>query len=161
MADVKISAPDRSLGLLRIPRPLRFVFVGASGMFVDLACYSFLLLLMPSPVARAVAIFVAMTWNFSLNRSLTFADRDNRRIFRQYASYFIACSLGATISWSISVGLSEGVSFFARAKLLAAGIGILAATGFNYALCCSLVFRRHRPAGSTLPETLQSGSPEQ
>jgi hypothetical protein len=42
---------------------------GASGMVVDLLLYALLLRAgITLPVARALAIFIAMSWNFTFNR---------------------------------------------------------------------------------------------
>lgn len=45
------------------------------------------------------------------------------------------------MSWSLSVGAHHWLTFFAQHKLLSATLGIAAGTGFNYALCCLVVFR--------------------
>ena len=56
----------------RLGRPLLFALVGCSGMVVDLVSLHFLLRVASLAVSRALAIWLAMTWNFWLNRRLTF-----------------------------------------------------------------------------------------
>jgi len=63
---------------------LQFAVVGASGMVPDLLCFATLLTWLPVPLARATAIWVAMTWNFLLNRWLTFSDARTQSAVRQY-----------------------------------------------------------------------------
>ena len=137
----------------QILRALRFGLVGASGMIVDLSIYAILLPLGPAAVSRALAIWCAMTWNFALNRRLTFAVRRETPIIRQYIAFCLACLLGASISWSVAIGLQTWSPFFAERPLLGAALGILAGTGCNYAFCCLVVFRTS-PEGDVTPADL-------
>ena len=59
----------------RLGRPLLFALVGCSGMVVDLVSLHFLLRVASLAISRALAIWLAMTWNFWLNRRLTFSVR--------------------------------------------------------------------------------------
>src|SRR6185369_9760502 len=61
----------------------QFALVGLTGMAVDLACLAALLLWLPFSTARGVAIWLAMTWNFWLNRRFTFAESNDRPVFVQ------------------------------------------------------------------------------
>src|SRR5262245_6904119 len=61
-------------------RLLQFLIVGGTGMIVDLAFYVLLLSWLPLGVARGLAIWVAMTWNFWLNRRITFSFARTRAI---------------------------------------------------------------------------------
>lgn len=120
-----------------------FCLVGSTGMMVDLATYSILLKsAVTMKVARAVAIWIAMTWNFILNRRVTFSYSQNDAILKQYLKFICSCGIGAIISWSTTILLSENVSIFATHVLLSAFIGIIAGTLSNFGLSRHWVFRR-------------------
>ncbi len=124
-----------------LTRPLQFCAVGASGMVVDLAVFAVLLLMIGLMPARALAIGVAMSWNFVLNRRFTFAAARAGPIGKQFVLFCLACLLGGLINWSVSVGLCQAFAFFDHWKLLAAVIGVVAGTAFNYTLSARVVFR--------------------
>jgi dolichol-phosphate mannosyltransferase len=127
--------------LRHLPRLLKFGFVGATGSVVDLFAFALVLLVLPVPVARAVAIWVAMTWNFYWNRRWTFFGSHRHGIFVQYALFCGACLIGAVISWGTSVGLWHLVPFFNDYPLVAAIIGIVAGMLFNFVTSSRFVFR--------------------
>ena len=123
---------------------IQFVTVGATGSVVDLLSLKVLLALMPFPLARGVAIWVAMTWNFYLNRRLTFSYARRNHFLPQYLMFCGACCLGAAVNWGVSVALPMTSAFFAGRPFLAAFCGIVAGTGFNYSLSRFVVFRKSR-----------------
>lgn len=125
-------------------RLAQFILVGVTGSVIDLLSFRLLLLSLTFPLARGLAIWVAMTWNFYLNRRLAFSYARRGPIIRQYLLFCLACSLGALINWAVSIGLGRSSPFFAHFPVLAAAIGIVAGTGFNYALSSGIVFRRPR-----------------
>ena len=122
-------------------QPTQFVLVGTTGMAVDLLVFSLLLLALPVGLARAAAIGVAMTWNFGLNRRLTFSTSRNRPMPVQYLLFCGACLLGAAVNWSIFVGLYEYTALFADLPLPAAVLGILGGTVFNFLTSKYVAFR--------------------
>ena len=124
------------------PRLLKFLAVGASGSAVDLAAFALAMLALPVPVARALAIWVAMTWNFYWNRRWTFFESRRDSLLRQYVLFCLACLLGAVVSWTTSVGLWRYVPFFTGQPLLAAILGVAAGMAFNFVASCKIVFRR-------------------
>jgi dolichol-phosphate mannosyltransferase len=128
----------------RYPGPvqlLQFLMVGGSGMVVDLTCYALLLLVLPVSIARALAIWCAMTWNFFLNRKYTFFESRRDSLVVQYLGFCGSCLVGAVVNWSTSVALVGAITFFMTHKLVAAVLGIIAGTAFNFILCRYLVFR--------------------
>lgn len=125
----------------RLAQPVQFVLVGATGMCVDLVVFSLLLRVVSPSVGRALAIGIAMTWNFWLNRQATFSQARRQSIPVQYALFCLACSLGAIISWSIFSGLHAGIPFFAARPIAAAFVGILASTISNYLLSKYVAFK--------------------
>ncbi len=123
-------------------RFVQFCLVGATGMVIDLSSYTLLLLEFPMPLARAMAIWVAMTWNFFLNRRVTFSDSRHRSAWVQYPRFIVSCLFGALINWSVNLLLVTYVSWFGRHLLLAACAGILLATVNNFLCSRFLVFKR-------------------
>jgi dolichol-phosphate mannosyltransferase len=128
--------------LRHLPRLLKFGFVGATGSAVDLLAFALVLLVLPVPAARAVAIWVAMTWNFYWNRRWTFFDSHRHSVLAQYLLFCGACLIGAVFSWGTSVGLWHLVSFFNAYPMVAAIIGIVVGTLFNFVASSRFVFRR-------------------
>lgn len=127
--------------LRHLPRLLKFGLVGASGSGVDLVAFALVLLVLPVPVARAIAIWVAMTWNFYWNRRWTFFDSHRHGLVGQYLMFCGACLVGAVVSWGTSVGLWHLVPFFNNYPLVAALIGIIGGTLFNFVASSLFVFR--------------------
>jgi len=127
---------------------VQFALVGASGVLVDLLVFALLLLTISTPAARAVAIWVAMTWNFWLNRNVTFSYSRIHSVLRQYIGFCGSCLLGAIINWSASIALCTWTTFFAEHKLLAVLVGVCAGLISNYLLCRHFVF-------GSQPQTLQ------
>ena len=120
----------------------QFCLVGSTGMIVDLFIYSLLLAMeVPLPLARALSIWVAMTWNFWLNRRLTFSYSRKGKILQQYIRFFSTCVLGAIVSWSIAVFIPQKVNMFADYILPVAVAGICVGTLVNFTLSRFWVFR--------------------
>jgi dolichol-phosphate mannosyltransferase len=141
-----------------LSRLLQFCAVGGSGMVVDLTCYFLFQPLFaaipalahhvvpPTKVsfalatARALAIGVALVWNFSLNRRLTFSYARHGSPARQFVTYALGNALGIALSLALSLGLPRKVPFFNAHKLLAAVVGIVAATGVSFSMSRWVVF---------------------
>ncbi|WP_435005691.1 GtrA family protein [Tundrisphaera lichenicola] len=146
---------DDRLG--NVSRLLQFCFVGASGMVVDLTCYAGLQALlarsflteMTAPivggsmalaVSAILAIATALTWNFSLNRRLTFNDSRQGSISRQYLRYVLSNLLGIGVSLTLRLALPNTFGFFRDHRLAAALVGIIAATGISFSMARWFVF---------------------
>jgi dolichol-phosphate mannosyltransferase len=124
----------------RLGRPLLFALVGCSGMVLDLVSLHFLLRVASLAVSRALAIWLAMTWNFWLNRRLTFSYARRGSPVRQYLLFALACSVGAVTNWTITLLLAAWSGFFAEHRLLAAAVGVVAGASLNYVLSSRAVF---------------------
>lgn len=148
-------------------RLLQFCVVGASGMVVDLTCYAILqailahtgLASMTAPVvggslglavAAVLAIATALTWNFSLNRRLTFNDARRGSMARQFVRYVLSNLLGVGLSLTLRLVLPNTLGFFRRHRLAAAVVGIVSATGISFTMARWFVFG-HRPAEGVAP----------
>lgn len=145
---------------------LKFAAVGVSGMVIDLLGFVAALTLFPPAVARALAIWVAMTWNFGGNRLLTFNDRARGHFWGQYVGFCLSCLLGAAINWGVSLALLQSTPYWQERPWIPALLGVLAGMGFNYTLCRLWVFGRDRspavsdqnekPAPTRRSETLRA-----
>lgn len=152
-------------------RLIQFCAVGASGMVVDLSCYALFqwllgrtgLATMTAPlvggplalaVAGALAIAVALTWNFSLNRRLTFSYARRGSLIGQFCGYALSNALGIALSFTLRLLLPRQFTFFDRHRLAAAVVGIVAATGISFSMARWFVFAR-RPSE---PDTDDRGS---
>ena len=166
MADlrqVKRLADDRFGNASRL---IQFCFVGASGMVVDLTCYALFQAIlnrtslfdgMQAPlvggplalaVAAVLAIAIALSWNFTINRRLTFNDARGGSIGRQYLRYVLSNLLGIGVSLTLRLLLPNTFGFFRRHRLAAAVVGIVTATGISFSMARWFVFgQRPAPAG--------------
>ena len=120
----------------------QFCVVGASGVAVDLLTYALLLrAAIAISLARAIAIFTAMSWNFVLNRRVSFSgSRFGRPIVDQYFFWLASCGLGAITSWAAAVSLSFFTAFFAEHLFIAAILGIALGSLINFILARYWVF---------------------
>jgi dolichol-phosphate mannosyltransferase len=146
-----------------LSRLIQFCFVGASGMVVDLTFYALFQWLLSftalysamSPrfgfswnlaVARAISISLALLWNFTLNRRLTFNDARGGSWSRQFLTYALSNALAIPLNFTVGLYLPTRVDFFARHRLAAAAVGIIAATGISFSMSRWIVFTRRPPA---------------
>jgi dolichol-phosphate mannosyltransferase len=125
----------------RLAHPVQFALVGLSGMGVDLLAFALLGLWLPIGGARALAIWLAMSWNYVLNRRVTFSACRRPFRWRDYALFCGSCLAGAVASWSICVGSCAASAWLARYPLFAALLGVAAGFILNYSLSRRLVFR--------------------
>lgn len=141
-----------------LSRLIQFCVVGASGMVVDLSCYATFQLFfdwtrllagktvplvggsLALAVSGALSIAIALSWNFSLNRRLTFSYARTGSLPRQFLTYALSNSVGALLSLSVRLALPRYVGFFDNHKLAAAVVGIVLATGISFTLSRWVVF---------------------
>lgn len=144
-------------------RLIQFCAVGASGMVVDLTFYALFQFVfsrtglahqkaplvggtLDLPAAGALAIALALTWNFSLNRRLTFNYARSGSLVRQYLTYALSNALGIALSFTLRLVLPSHIGFFRRHRLAAAVVGIVTATGISFTMSRWLVFSHHSVA---------------
>jgi dolichol-phosphate mannosyltransferase len=111
---------------------LRFLFVGASGVIVNLGLYYILtrLLSIGLAVAAPIAIEVSIISNFTLNNIYTFKARGSGNSLRRRFLYFhIAAGLAGVVNYSIFMSLVHGVGMY---DILANCVGIVGGTVVNY-----------------------------
>lgn len=130
-------------------RLVRFGLVGGSGMIIDISVFELIFVALrlvwtsdlQTVVANTGGIVTAMTWNFFLNRRLTFPEADRRFPWRQYAAFCGSCAFGAAVSLIVRETLIRLTTFFADYMIAAIPVGVLAGMIFNYTLCRHFVFR--------------------
>jgi dolichol-phosphate mannosyltransferase len=142
-----------------LSRLIQFCCVGASGMVVDLSFYAlFQWILSYTPlytagsggpgfswhlaIAGALSIAIALVWNFTLNRRLTFNDARGGSWVRQFLTYALSNAVAIALSFTLRLYLPANVAFFGRHRLAAAVVGIVAATGVSFSMSRWIVFSR-------------------
>ena len=125
-------------------RVLCFGLVGAGGLAIDVAGYLGLQWIgLEHRLARFLSFWPAVTWNWRLNRSLTFGERHREPRVRQWGK-FVASSL---VGLGLNVGgytiLTSFVDFFAARRLPALLMGVLLGTLANFLLANFYVYRRN------------------
>lgn len=117
----------------------QFLLVGASGLAVNLAVLTALLALGVQMKAAVVgAIGLSMLWNFGLNRTFSFSGASKEPFFRQLIDFVSACAIGAVVNYAVTLLAVKWVGH----PQLAATIGVVAATGFNFTASRLYVFKR-------------------
>ena len=116
----------------------QFLIVGVSGLAVNLLVLTVLLRLgIREKPAVAAAIGLSMVWNFALNRRFSFSYARDQSIVRQFSGFIAACSVGAAVNYVTTTNLWPRLPY----KQVAAVIGVLAGTLFNFGASRFVVFR--------------------
>ena len=124
-------------------RLLRFGLVGASGFAVDLAFYLALQWVgLDHRVARCAAFFPAASWNWLLNRTVTFSERAPDARARQWARFVTSSVAGLVVNAGSYAALTSLTSFFDHHRMLALLLGIGLGGLVNFALATRYVYRR-------------------
>ena len=120
-----------------------FSMVGASGFAIDVLCYYGLqwLMNMGHIPARALSFWVAASWNWYLNRVVTFSEAFKSHKLRQWLSFVFVSLVGFCINWGIYALLTLTVDFFATYKFAALVLGVLAGLGTNFMFSRLFIFR--------------------
>lgn len=119
---------------------MQFLIVGAFGTLVNLGVLTVLgAAQVPVRLAVALAIWVAMTANFVLNRRFSFSFARHGSWWRQYWRFAAASSCGAVVNYALTVAILS--RFPGILPQLAALAGIAVGTGLNFAASRYLVFR--------------------
>ena len=142
------------------PRFAKFAAVGFSGMMVDVLSFRALLSVLGLPAGRALSIWIAMTWNFALNRGVTFKESSDRHSVGEYLRFCAACLVGAGLSWSTSLTLMHSTNFFRNRPVAAAVFGTVVAAVANYALCRRWVFGRQSSSRTEMSADRLLATPE-
>ena len=96
--------------------------------------------------ARFLSFWPAVTWNWHLNRALTFAERPWRPRARQWAQFVGSSLLGLGFNVGTYAALTSFVAFFGRNRLLALVCGVAVGSIANYLVANGYVYGRRRAA---------------
>ena len=119
---------------------LQFLTVGALGTLVNLVLLTlFLALGLSVRPAVAAAILLSMCFNFALNRRFSFSGARGSAWLRQLMAFVAASSVGALINYATTLFVLARAP--AMRPQLAALIGIVVGTAFNFLASRYLVFR--------------------
>ena len=127
-------------------RVLCFALVGASGFAIDLACYLALQWAgVEHRLARFCSFWPAVTWNWLLNRRVTFRERPSQPPARQWAKFVTGNLVGLFVNVGCYVTLTSLVGVFDRHRVLALVAGVALGGIVNFLLATLYVYRRHAP----------------
>jgi putative flippase GtrA len=116
----------------------RFLAVGAIGFGADLAAFTLLRLAVPDVAARLLAVALAVTVTWALNRRFTFAA-SGRPVLSEWLRYNATSAAGAGTNAAVSLALLR-VSDGAIGGPLALAAGSVAALAVNYILAKRFAF---------------------
>ncbi len=123
-------------------RFLAFAAVGASGFVLDVACFLALQWVgLDHRLARAAAFWPAVTWNWFLNRRITFAGRPRDRRAAQWARFVLGSLVGLTVNAGGYAVLTTFVRYFDEHRWLALLVGVGLGGIANFALAARYVYR--------------------
>ena len=124
-------------------RVASFMAVGGSGFVVDLAVYLALQGLgFEHRVARFVSFWPAVTWNWRLNRTLTFFDRPKKPAVKQWTQVALTGVLGLGVNVGGYTVLTSFIATFDRHRVLALIAGVALGSVANYLLSAFHVYQR-------------------
>lgn len=120
---------------------LHFALVGASGVVVNLLVLTLLTGLgLGVKLSVALAIAVSIVSNFLLNRRLTFWYARGGNIWKQFAGFVAACTVGAAMNYACTIYVAHR---FPDLPLQVASLaGVLVGLGFNFLANRFIVFRK-------------------
>lgn len=123
---------------------LQFLVVGASGVVVNLAVLSLLLLMgLPDAACLAGGIAVSVVTNFLLNRRFTFSYARDRNFWKQFVGFVSVSSLGIVVNYAVALAVNKTtVAELPYGLHLAALAGIACGMIFNYIGNRYVIFRK-------------------
>jgi dolichol-phosphate mannosyltransferase len=128
--------------------PIRFIlflFVGATGVFVQLGTVWIMIKLAGAEflVSQFIGVLVAMSTNFMINNRLTYADRTltGLAFIKGLMSFYLVCSFGMLINVLLANYLYETFSLWLVASVAGAAIGAT----WNYAASRAVTWNAGRP----------------
>ena len=119
-----------------------FAAVGGTGFVLDVACYFALQWVgLDHRVARAVAFWPAVTWNWLGNRRLTFAGRPPEERSSQWLRFVVSSLAGLLLNAGSYAVLTSFVAWFDAYRWLALLLGVALGGIANFALATRYVYR--------------------
>ncbi len=126
-------------------RLLSFGAVGVTGLIIDTGFYLGLQWAgLGHLLARFLSFWPAVTWNWRLNRALTFSDRPPAPRAAQWARFAVSSLIGLATNVGSYALLTSLVDLFARHRLLALLAGVVIGSAANYATATRFVYLKRR-----------------
>ncbi len=123
----------------------QFAAIGSSGFIVDLAVYLLLQMMGVShTVARAISFWPAVSWNWALNRVITFSHREKTAKTTQWGAFASSSLIGFAVNYGTYYTLTTFVPFFQEHMILALIIGVIMGMGFNFSISNLFIFKKLR-----------------
>ncbi len=123
----------------------QFAAVGSSGFIVDLGFYLLLQVFgLSHTVARAISFWPAVSWNWMLNRLITFSHREKTAKATQWGAFASSSLLGFAVNYGTYYTLTTFVPFFQEHMILALIVGVLMGMGFNFSISNLFIFKKLR-----------------
>jgi dolichol-phosphate mannosyltransferase len=122
---------------------VQFGAVGSTGVVIDLLLYLGLqaALQLDHRVARAFSFVGAASWNWLLNRTITFTHRQKTSKLVQWPAFVFTSTMGFAVNWGSYVMLTGYVPYFDQHKIPALLIGVVFGMGLNFMAARAFVFR--------------------
>jgi dolichol-phosphate mannosyltransferase len=122
---------------------VQFGLVGSTGVVIDLAIYLAVqtIFSIDHKTARAYSFVGAASWNWALNRVITFTHRQKMAKRIQLPAFLMTSSIGFAVNWGSYVTMTGYVPFFDENRILALLIGVLLGMGLNFMAARLFVFR--------------------
>ena len=134
-------------------RAISFGLVGASGLVIDIATYLLLQWLgLEHRTARFVAFWPAVSWNWMVNRHVTFGERPRQPRMRQWAKFTASSLIGLGANVGTYTALTTWVTEFDRRRILALLVGVALGGVLNFVVATVYVYRRHADPGPDCPQ---------
>ncbi|MEM6552180.1 MAG: glycosyltransferase family 2 protein [Planctomycetota bacterium] len=131
---------------------IQFLAVGTLGLGVNLAALTGLLAMgVPEIPAIAGGIAVSIVSNFLLNRRFTFSYARDSSWLRQFLGFCGACAIGASVQFAVAASLVHTYPDFI--PQVAATLGVIAGTAFNFIANRYLVFKKRHIRIQNEPES--------
>ena len=123
---------------------IKFSIIGGIGTIINLLAVfiTFDFLNISYMISLVIGFVIALTANFALNRKFTFANAQERHVFKQYLAFSATCILGFCVNWIVAVYLFKTIPFFHKYYLLTTLIGIVCGLLFNFIGSKFFVFRK-------------------
>lgn len=123
----------------------QFAAVGSSGFIVDLVFYLLLQMMgLSHTAARAISFWPAVSWNWMLNRVITFSHREKTKKSTQWGAFASSSLLGFAVNYGTYYTLTTFVPFFQEHMILALIVGVLMGMGFNFSISNLFIFKKLR-----------------
>jgi putative flippase GtrA len=130
-----------------LPRPVRFIIVGCTGLAVDLGLFTAIVAVAHHPLlVRLITLTVATIVTWRLNRAFTFT-RSNRPQHDEAVRYAVVTALAQGTSYAVFAVLV--LTVFADLPQAALLAGALVAALFSYNGHRLFAFAPHRPRSDT------------